>query len=714
MEVADQSATLEGARPLLEGKIRNLFQFHKKEIALQLSLLENQIFTQVYSQGDLGSQENAVAQVDLFPSVSTDGLRAVAAPNRQAISSTTIGSKDKEFVAGNITALGSLEPHARAMMMSPTDPHFNAHRARDSIEATRRRKMEDFNRLVGADRGPLKRFTMLMQQNNPCMVHRLSGPVRLALERCDNHFLSDDTRRTMRRFLEREFVSVIITLSILGDTFFRAMESDDSIKRHIEAWSIASKLNSSEVHVKDPPVSFSYVDLAFALFFTTELVLRLVTYSIDFFLGHNVYWNLLDCVIVFFHWLDIAMNSSARGSKQSSRTMDMSGLKVLRLMRAARSIRVLRAVRLFKELRLIMLSLMHAVLPLLWSCICFACIIVVFATCFIELICVQFSLSNPADEDGDWVHWSSIFIEVFPTFAMTLTSLLGIAIGGQDWVYVYVAFTHATGIGAVVLLLYVLMTVLGVLNVITAVFVEAAMGKAKADRQLVLGEEQEIRRQMAKELVEIFKAIDTDDTKTITHDEWTSFLRTDAGREFVLLFDLQEVEAQMMHELCDTLGGGNLVLEDFVTFFLGFGKSVRKMDMQFSAQLQKSSSRQLLRHTDALSVRIDEVDQHVKQIAKVVALNTEIYARLEKIDARIKQNQMLSTQIDDTPGQTPSGADEIGQLPSGSMFTTPRDSSRALPMDFKPTLISDIDFGLMDFFGGMKPNSGSISESAEN
>merc|ERR1712032_1676395 len=130
---------------------------------------------------------------------------------------------------------------------------------------------------------------------------------------------------------------------------------------------------------------------------------------------------------------------------------------------------------------------------------------------------------------------------------------------------------------------------------ILAVFVECAISKAKADKDITLWEEQRKQRDTAHELMDVFSQIGGKKSPDrITYDEWLAFLRTGAGKDFLILFDVDLKNSRELFSLLDSDDSGDVDLKEFVVTFVQMNGSATGAK-QHEAELDMINQRRLLR-----------------------------------------------------------------------------------------------------------------------
>merc|ERR1711933_29575 len=96
----------------------------------------------------------------------------------------------------------------------------------------------------------------------------------------------------------------------------------------------------------------------------------------------DLWWNIMDIVIVFFGIADMIFYLAMSGVQELS---NISAVRVMRIFRIVRVVRVIRVLRFFRELRLMILSILKSFKELVW-------VVVVLLLCF-YLFAVMFTVA---------------------------------------------------------------------------------------------------------------------------------------------------------------------------------------------------------------------------------------------------------------------------------------------------------------------------------
>jgi len=124
------------------------------------------------------------------------------------------------------------------------------------------------------------------------------------------------------------------------------------------------------------PAWVALAESLFALLFCVELLLRILGFGKEFFIGPDACWNIFDSALVISSIVDIILTTIF---------IDISFIRVfrvLRLVRTMRMIRLIRAAAFFRTLRLMLLAIVTSSMPLIWAFIVLTGMIYVFGVVF--------------------------------------------------------------------------------------------------------------------------------------------------------------------------------------------------------------------------------------------------------------------------------------------------------------------------------------------
>lgn len=102
------------------------------------------------------------------------------------------------------------------------------------------------------------------------------------------------------------------------------------------------------------------------------------------------------------------------------------------------------------------------------------------------------------------------------------------------------------------------------MNIVTGVFVDSAMQANLVDRDILVHEELEEKKQYLEEVREIFHALDTDSSGTITLEEMESGLQHEKLQAYFRALKLDVSDAAMLFRLLDKDNNQKIPIEEFV------------------------------------------------------------------------------------------------------------------------------------------------------
>jgi len=259
--------------------------------------------------------------------------------------------------------------------------------------------------------------------------------------------------------------------------------------------------------VSDGP-EFWIVHLGFCIFFVSELILRIACEPYVFFSRHRVL-NFIDVVAVLLSVVEVLIKIGENGSA------NMVLWRLIRLVRLIRISRILR-LKLFRELRLMVHSMVHCLKPFLWTVCLLHLEVYFFALVFTDG--AIHALQNKVD-DNLQLYFGSLMRSVY--------YLLAAVLGGVDWTSCGDSLGSVHPAYRVLFVVYVVFTQLALLNVVTGIFVDCATRAAMSDRQLVLQEEMMKEGLHKRELEHIFMEVDDDSDGWVKASKLEEFLTDD-------------------------------------------------------------------------------------------------------------------------------------------------------------------------------------------
>eukprot|EP00928_Gymnodinium_smaydae_P011167 TRINITY_DN14152_c1_g4_i1.p1 TRINITY_DN14152_c1_g4~~TRINITY_DN14152_c1_g4_i1.p1 ORF type:complete len:599 (+),score=106.71 TRINITY_DN14152_c1_g4_i1:102-1898(+) len=262
-------------------------------------------------------------------------------------------------------------------------------------------------------------------------------------------------------------------------------------------------------------------------------------------------FNLLDACLVIVSVV-ICILQLAGGDAESFRIVTM--LRAMRLFRLANIIRRFHA---FREVYLLLRGLSDSMRVLVWTLLVLAGITYIFAVFGVVLIASVLKDAyekSPTDELSDMLLFFGGTHRVMFTLIQMMTLDSWTAFSRPLEVYVPMAWIY--------LYLYFAVATVVLLNLVTAILVEAALSYSKQDADFLLKEKEMARQANMDQFQSLFGMLDKDQNGMLVKSEFdTAFENPDVGMKLKLL-DFGQEDLLELFYLLDS-GDGALSMDEF-------------------------------------------------------------------------------------------------------------------------------------------------------
>merc|ERR1719191_1134375 len=151
--------------------------------------------------------------------------------------------------------------------------------------------------------------------------------------------------------------------------------------------------------------------------------------------------------------------------------------------------------------------------------------------------------------------------------------------GGEDWGYMLHALEPLPWEYHLAFLVFVTFAILTLLNVVTAVFVEAAMQVSQNDKELVVLEEMESKGEFISMMQQVFEELDTNDSGALSMQEFEKHIEDEKLTAFLKSFDLDVSQVRTLFTLLDVDRTGEVDLDEFVSGCMRLKGGAKSLDM---------------------------------------------------------------------------------------------------------------------------------------
>jgi len=248
-------------------------------------------------------------------------------------------------------------------------------------------------------------------------------------------------------------------------------------------------------------------------------------------------------------------------------------MRGVRMLRAARVLRVVHIMRYVQELRLLISCLIHSMRAFLWTVVLLILMISVFG---LGLCQVALFYSIDADQEDPNIKMLRHF---FGTLPMAVLSLFGGLTSGVSWMeMVEPLMTVVHPYMGLLFFVYIAFTLLAVMNVVTAAFVQQAI-----DRSVNVKELQRVAQ--AKRL---FMQLDSNQSSTITYSDLEDKMGEQITLDFFKSIDVAPSEAEYLFDMLDSDGTGEINFDEFMGGCLGLQGPAKSIDLVMAVRELKA------------------------------------------------------------------------------------------------------------------------------
>jgi hypothetical protein len=314
---------------------------------------------------------------------------------------------------------------------------------------------------------------------------------------------------------------------------------------------------------KSTPLAFRILEITFAAVFTLELCARLIGER-GFFVSRenkNLRWNLFDAAAVGITIIQEVAQAVFSGS------VNLSIVRLFRLLKIVRVFRIVRVLRFFRDLRVMVLGIINSVKSLMWAILLLILLMYIFGVCVLQISAEEHELRAI----GKGVLTKSEYGRLVSSFGSMLQSIYTLWMsmsGGLDWGHAAEPLTKLSPLLTILFSMYIAVAVLCVLNIVTGVFVENANQMYSRDEDEMLTVQVQEKVFWIGEARRLFEAADTDGSGFLDFLKFQSHLND--ARVLALLrklgveiYDADLPTARGLFALLDFNHSGYVTVDEF-------------------------------------------------------------------------------------------------------------------------------------------------------
>jgi len=318
-----------------------------------------------------------------------------------------------------------------------------------------------------------------------------------------------------------------------------------------------------------------------------------------FWYGPERWWNLFDSIIVMSSLLEIVMVSVS--NREAS---GLAAVRTVRLVRIVRIIRFTNHIPLLSNLRTMLHSLTNCAEAFTPALLLLSMVMYIFGLSFMQG-CKAYVQKNKDDGTLPTTATVDELEHHFGSLAATFWTLSGMVSGGVDWLDVSKPIRELGPFYVISLISYIIFVMLGVMNILTGIFVNAAHQACALNREIAIAATICERNAIISELTRLFLEVltDSDDPeKSLSWAEFESKFSDERINAYFLSLDLDMSSVIKVCDLMDADGNGQIGLTEFVEACVNYRGNAKAVDFVIMQRQFEKMSQQL----DFLEVQMAE------------------------------------------------------------------------------------------------------------
>lgn len=313
----------------------------------------------------------------------------------------------------------------------------------------------------------------------------------------------------------------------------------------------------TEIEMQDlrpvPPLWMTITEAVFVGWYVIELLLKVFVHRLYFMCNEDMKWNLLDLNLVIISAGDVAIEvlthyDKDNGHGKNAGGMNISFLRQFRFFKMAKILRMFRVLQFFTDLRLMLDCVLGSFFALFWCIVMIVFVQYVFGL-FIMQGLTDFLLENEGSADQ-----VAQIRRLFGSVPRTVLSLFQAVTGGIDWFELHDVVGAAGSLMSATFLFYIAFFVVAAWNVITSTYVQKALKIAQPDIDSLMLEKQKKDRADARELMSLFKEMDTDGSGSISLEEFMQVVNSTRFSSFLEVRGIDIKDAKLFYHMLRSLG----------------------------------------------------------------------------------------------------------------------------------------------------------------
>lgn len=398
----------------------------------------------------------------------------------------------------------------------------------------------------------------------------------LGQERCSERSVSSKKKTSIRQGRDQESDSHQQRNKIYEITMiFLIFLNSALVGVQVEREAATDKENASLPleSQKDYSPVWATSEWIFCVIFTLELLCRVYMEGCVMFFSSDWAWSLFDTFVVSVMIVEKVVEGMV-SEEDSHGLHSMSILRVFRVIRILRVLRIVRILKFFRELRMMMSSILGCLRSLIWSMLVMSMMFYIFG-----IALVQGCVEHLNDTDGWDKDDTQLLRKYFGSLSAAVLSLYLAMSSGLSWGELYEVLRPVNAIYIAIFLFFISFAIFALVNVVTGVFVESAMCASQQDREALIQEEMRQKESYLTHIKAIFEEMDELDTQSIDMAQFEESLKDERMVAFFNALQLDITDVQTLFVLLDRDQTGLVDIEEFMLGCMRLKGSAKSLDI---------------------------------------------------------------------------------------------------------------------------------------